>query len=392
MLLSAVLVPLFAAGCRGGPEPAGTFIVEEPARLVATRDGAPVYQKVILTPVTNVDRIYRSMQGPINLHRFELGAGDSRELLWITAYDAVMVGADGTTPMSQEYMCHSNLSIRPGPGLVFFFPSEIQPSGGRLFSLAQGQLSLRLPPGFGVPVLANQTLQIAAQVLNLTLPGHPFDVRHKISVEFVRDRDLAKPLVAVMPRAVFAMKLLDGTDGYFGLTHDAIDKAAHGEGCQVGVDVKSPFPSVVTDPNGRSFTGHWVLKPGREENHTLVTRLLALPYDTTIHYAAVHLHPFAESIELRDRTARTTVVKSRARQADRGIGLAEVESFSSVEGVSLYKNHEYEVISVYNNTSGAEQDAMATIFLYLAVKDLDLSPYRRGATQGERLPAGAAGR
>ncbi|OLC54279.1 MAG: hypothetical protein AUH92_04360 [Acidobacteria bacterium 13_1_40CM_4_69_4] len=252
---------LSAAGCRGGSEPASPFTVEEPASRVATRDGVPLYRKVILTPVTNVDTIYRSMQGPISIHRFELEAGGRPELLWVTGYDAVMVGPDGETQMSQEYMCHSNLSIRPGSGFVFLFPTQVQPSGGRLFSLAQGQLSVRLPAGFGVPVLANQTLQLAAQVLNLNAPAHPFAVRHKIGVEFVRDRDLARPLTPLMPRAVFGMKLLEGPDGHYGVSPDEVSREAHGEGCQVGQDVKSPFPAVMTDPSGRSFTGHWVLKP-----------------------------------------------------------------------------------------------------------------------------------
>ena len=121
------------------------------------------------------------------------------------------------------------------------------------------------------------------------------------------------------------------------------------------------------------------MKPGREENHTLVTKLLALPYDTTLHYVAVHLHPFAESVELRDLTGGTTVYKSHARQVPGRIGLAEVEFLSSAEGIPLYKDHQYEVVSVYDNTSGVDQDAMATMFLYLAAKDLDLTRIRSGA-------------
>jgi hypothetical protein len=36
----------------------------------------------------------------------------------------------------------------------------------------------------------------------------------------------------------------------------------------------------------------------------------------------------------------------------------------------MYADHEYEVISIYDNTSGEDQDAMATMFLYLVAKDL----------------------
>ena len=105
-----------------------------------------------------------------------------------------------------------------------------------------------------------------------------------------------------------------------------------------------------------------------------MTRPLLLPYDTTIHYIAVHLHPFAESLELYDLTARKTVYRSRTRQADRGIGLADVEYFSSVEGLPIYKDHEYELISIYNNTSEQDQDSMATMLLFLQAIDLEFQP------------------
>jgi hypothetical protein len=112
------------------------------------------------------------------------------------------------------------------------------------------------------------------------------------------------------------------------------------------------------------FAGHWQVKPGREVNHTNVTRILALPFDTTVHYINVHLHPFAESLELRDLTARKSLWVSKARNHANKIGLTEVDSYSSAEGFPLYKNHEYELISTYNNTSGRMQDAMASMFMY----------------------------
>ncbi len=353
--------------------------VEKEVRTIGSADGAPVYRKEILTEVYTVDRIYKSMSGPMGMHRFEIDPGGGQELLWITGFEAGMVAPDGETAMSREFMCHSNLSLRPGPGFNYQFPTVLQPTGGRLFTLAQGQLAIGLPKGFGVPVLSNQTVQIAAQVLNHNVVERPFEVRHRLAIDFVRDRDLARPPVPLMPRAVFAMKLVGGGDGHFGVAPGDVDEMRHGEGCQVGQDAGSQFPSVLKDEHGRSFSAHWVLEPGREENHTLVTTLLALPYDTTLHYVAVHLHPFAEYVELHNLTARTTVYRSRARNVPERIGLAEVEYFSSEQGLPMYRDHEYEVVSVYNNTSGASQDSMATMFLYLAAKDLDLSRFGRAA-------------
>jgi hypothetical protein len=72
-----------------------------------------------------------------------------------------------------------------------------------------------------------------------------------------------------------------------------------------------------------------------------------MQFDTTVHYIAVHLHPFAESLELVDLTTGESVFKSKARNFDDKIGLEEVEFFSSEEGLPIYKDHEYELVSTY---------------------------------------------
>ncbi len=76
------------------------------------------------------------------------------------------------------------------------------------------------------------------------------------------------------------------------------------------------------------------------------------------------MHPFAESLELRDVTADRSIFKSHARNLSGEIGLASVEYFSSVEGVPVYKDHEYELISIYDNTTDEEQDSMAVMYAY----------------------------
>jgi hypothetical protein len=52
------------------------------------------------------------------------------------------------------------------------------------------------------------------------------------------------------------------------------------------------------------------------------------------------------------------------------VGLERVEYFSSEEGIPLYADHDYELVSIYQNDTGERQDAMATMFLYLLVRDL----------------------
>ena len=64
-----------------------------------------------LSPVYTVDREYRSMKGPTSTQQVVFAEAASKELLWITGYRAVMVGADGESSMPQEFMCHSNLDF-----------------------------------------------------------------------------------------------------------------------------------------------------------------------------------------------------------------------------------------------------------------------------------------
>jgi hypothetical protein len=84
-----------------------------------------------------------------------------------------------------------------------------------------------------------------------------------------------------------------------------------------------------------------------------------------VHYIAIHVHPFAESLELRDLTTGETVYKASVVNFDDKIGLVSAEHFTSVEGLKLFKDHEYTLISIYQNNSEVRQDAMASMFLYL---------------------------
>ena len=145
-------------------------------------------------------------------------------------------------------------------------------------------------------------------MLNLNRTGASFDVRHKASIEYIRDADPNE----------------------------------HGTGCMVGTSA-SDSGGLYHDQYGRRFSGHWQVKPGREVNHTNVTRFMNVPFDTTVHYIAVRLHPFAESLELRDFTTGKTLYHSKARPSERRIGLSHVDYYASVEG--LPDRHRCEVIA-----------------------------------------------
>lgn len=387
------------SACAGAPDPppsseAGRSTVVDPKRQVATRDGIPIYRRELLFEVFEIDRIYPSMRGPSAKQEMTLGdPGEKTELLWIVAYDAVVTEADGATPLSQEFMCHSNVSLLRRERFLRFLPTGMLPNvpHPRLFSLAQGQLSIRLPEGFGVPILSDQPLGLDAQVLNHNIHDRAFELRQRLGIEFIRDADLERPLTPLLPRGVFGVKVVGEGDGYPGFSSDEIDEEEHGPGCLAGIDADGGLTHGFGDDFGRELTGFWVLPPGREINRTPATKLLDLTTDTTIHYIAAHVHPFAESVTLRDLTTGEAVWTSRARQAEGKVGVAEIEHFSSVEGLPLYKDHAYELESVYDNTSGVDRDAMATLFLYLRADDLDADALRPPEGLRARRRAAASG-
>jgi hypothetical protein len=95
-----------------------------------------------------------------------------------------------------------------------------------------------------------------------------------------------------------------------------------------------------------------------------------LQYDTTLRYAAVHLHPFAKSLEMRDMTTGKTVFMAKAENPPSGVGLTHVDEFSSPAGVPLLHAHQYSLISTYDNPTNANADSMASIFLGLDDSEL----------------------
>lgn len=324
---------------------------------------APSSHVVLSDPYT-IDRPYRSMTGPYGTQAIQLGdvEGDAEELIWITGYRAEMIDGEGA-PQKQEFMCHSNLDIDVGSHRAkLATTSSFSP---RLFTLSQGQLEIRFPPGFGIPLSSSETLSLTTQVLNLNHLGDPLVVRHRVTVDYVRDADRDGPMVPLFPIGAYGLALLEGEDGYFGVEEP--QDTMHGPGCLPG---ESASEHAYEDGLGRTFTGHWVVPPGRQVNRTLVTHLMRVPFDTTIHAIAVHLHPFAESLELRDLTTGTTVFRSGTEGFEDRIGLARVDAFGSAEGLPVYRDHEYEMVSVYENTTDEPQDSMAVMYLYL--RDLQL--------------------
>jgi len=352
-----------AAGLALALLPRGAQIAAAPETTPAARATAE-HEAKFLSKTYIVDRKYKSMLGPQSTQVIHLTDSPSPELLWVTGFKAVMVGPDGETPASQEFMCHSNLDLNMGLHRRLFDITRESPN--RMFTLSQGQQEIRFPDGFGVPILSSEPFMLTTQVLNHNIEGQTFEIRHKVTVDFVKDKDLKAPMKPLFQVSANGLVLIEGKDGHFNIPPD--DDKAHGPGCLPGTGANDKS-RVFTDDFGRKFAGHWLVKPGREVNHTNTTKFMRLPYDTTLHYIAVHMHPFAESLELRDLTTDKSLYLSKIEPSRGKIGIEHVDHFASAEGIPLFKDHEYELVSVYNNTTSVDQDSMAVMYMYVLDKE-----------------------
>jgi cyclophilin family peptidyl-prolyl cis-trans isomerase len=326
--------------------------------------------KQVLSSVYAIEKKYRSMEGPSGVQTVYLGDPDKPELVWLTGIRTEVVGEDGKTLASPELMCHMNIDIDAVLHRTMFHLERMP--ARRLLTLSQGMLApnggftARLPRGFGFPFSSTEPFVVFTQVLNHNIEHPHLKVRHRVTFEYVRDADLKQPLKPLFNVGASALVVLSERPTMMIDMHDS--GGEHGMSCLAMPRAPNAMAmgADYTDPQGRKMTGHWVVPPGHQENHSDIGWFLGLPYDTKIHYAAVHLHPYAESLTLRDTTTGQTLFSAQAKNPKGRVGLDHVDTFVSDAGLPLYKDHKYELVSVYDNTSGVDQDSMASMFFGLS--------------------------
>jgi hypothetical protein len=317
---------------------------------------------LVFSDVFQVNGIIKSMVGPFTTRSIRVRPNAPPELLWLTGFQMEVVDAGGLQPQSYEFECHSNLAWPRDD------PPGVQRPVGQVFTLTQGQVDVRLPPGFGLPSTSAEAIVFNSQVLNLTRPEEQKAVRHRARVRYVRDADLTQPMKPLVVTSAYVMASLGGEAMVYGVADPDPKRAA--ASCHAGA-LPRGAPGAQKDALGRPFTGHWVVEPGRHEYRTLVTDLMNIPYDTTVHFIGVHVHPYSQSLELRDLTTGKSVWKSTQTTHPDRPSLTNIDYYSGVEGLPIHAGHDYELVSVYDNPTSDATDAMATMFLYYLDQKFD---------------------
>ena len=353
---------------------AGALVV--PAVYSLTRPDPP--EKAAFTLMSDpyrLDKIYRSMEGPWSIQRgIHLGLGEKSHVQWITGLETEVLDTTGRKPISQEFFCHSNLTFAEGSGSPVKYNQEMCGKthlDWRLFTLVPGRLSIDLPQGFGVPIPTDARLDYVTMSLNLNERDHAVNVQMRTTVRSVAGDQPGAPTKALFRRALYVLQ----SNGVATKGPACMSSPGMHVGAGCGEVTKVSVTESPSAKPGQGLMNHWIVPPGHHIYTTEITPQLNLPFDTTIHYATIHVHPYARGMELRDITTGTTIFRLNSQDWSDRVGVAYVEEFKSIEGIPIQRDHRYELSAEYDNTTDADTDAMAILYLYFLEKDL--GPFAR---------------
>ena len=106
---------------------------------------------------------------------------------------------------------------------------------------------------------------------------------------------------------------------------------------------------------------HFLVPPGRHKCSRVYPKG-AFSEDTSIHFIKVHLHQYGQSISLVDKTANKVLWQGHAKTEKNQI--ESVDYYSNSDGIQIFANHDYEIVSEYWNKSTKNADGMAVLRMY----------------------------
>jgi len=328
---------------------------------ITTSEEGNLVTKRIVSPTFHVNAVFPSMTGPWDAHYFNLERSAGPELVWFTGYRCFVQDAESKNLLGDEFLCHNSLdySIQD-----YYHNWGIKGRAGvftsRLATMTQGQTEMSLPAGFGIPLQSDQALSALTQVLNVNDPEADCHVEYVMEVDYIANAS-SKEIKPLFQQSISVLVAVDTNYVY----HDSLPEV---QDC-MPVLASTSFMTKCRD--GNTYTGHWQLPEGRDTVTYDVTDILSLPFNTTLHYAGVHVHPHCESLELWDRTADSLVFRSTIDNHKSLSKMKEITAYSSKSGVMMYSDHRYELVCETNGVSKSTKDMMATMLLYLYDHEMD---------------------
>ena len=309
------------------------------------------------SPTFLIDGIYKSMEGPKASRYVQLN--QEKEVLWITGFEIKAFDADTNKEVSNDFICHMNVDIND---MIYYenfgLKNRIGKQYPRLTSLSHGLEKFDFPKGFAVTVHGNDFLYVTTQTLNHNIPVINKKVKHQVAIAYEEDSQKIKPLLS---KTAYIQLPFNAFNPY----KQPLDP---GSNQCIPVETKN---HTYTNASGEKLSGHWKIPLGEISYRSSIDAHLALDQPMRLHFAAPHVHPFATSIGIFDKTTGKMLFNCPIKNHRKTIGLDKISVFSSESGIWLYPNHKYEMVITCNNTSKEEQDMMGSMFLFFYDKELD---------------------
>lgn len=302
--------------------------------------GVVIKTRTAETAPLAIDAVYHSMEGP-----WQRVVLDPTDIGWITGFRTEVVDAVTGERLGDEFFCHSQIQLA---------------TSARLAVAATGIDEIRFPDGFGLPIEETineleapwNEISMLGMVLNNHGIEHEREVKLRFTVDYVPAGDypvqkLYKASVPVVPN----------------LEHQAEESAGWERGDTLVLQGEQLEPVDLPETT-MGKPGHWMVPPGKQVIRQRYRSLIGIP--TRVHYGIVHMHNHGASMKLTDLTDEEVLWETELQYEGDGdrVQIVDIPVYSSEEGFLLYPDHEYEVESVYDNTSSEPVDAMAVMYLY----------------------------
>ena len=311
----------------------------------------------MISPDFYIDGIYKSMEGPKSSNFVQLSQDSS--LIWITGFHVKALDSKTRKRISNDFVCHTNIDFNDAKYYSnFHLENRIGVQYPRLTSLSHGLENFKFPKGYGVPMKGNDLLYVTTESLNHNIPDANFLIKHEVSIEYAHNNIDLKPL---MSKTVFIQLPYNKSDPY---------KSPVDPGKDYCIPVETKNHNYV-DEKGNVLSGHWVIPKGKNTYRSSIDIQLGIVDSLRLHAAAIHVHPFATSLTLFDKTTNSAVFVSTITNHKNNIGLTKITDFCSEKGVLMFKNHQYELVLEVDNTTNVQQDMMGSMFLFFYDKELD---------------------
>lgn len=230
------------------------------------------------------------------------------ETVWIIAYETEIYDAAGQAPR-ENYLCHTFLGNQRVEQTTDHAGHAIGNEMRVVFSDAFTR-GMELPAGYGIRLSPQDDVQWMPMFNNRGDDVTRIGMRAR--VHFIRDADLKQTL--------------------------------------------QPLYSVLEAVQ----TPHlFFVPPGRHEKEAE----FKLKFDGRIHFIGAHIHPYSESITVRNVSRNETVWEGRT-QADANGETIGMEVYSSRDGYPVHAGETYALRSAYNNPTQSHIDAMAGVFIF----------------------------